>query len=153
VFRRNRYTFNAEKRHPFGRIGGSWLTAFAAPISVLFFILPSAQSQSDPVRFYVNRNLVLRYIGDHPGSVRLKKVHLQDVKGTCDIAIRITKVTWRRGSIRFWLKDVGVPQIPGTPRGRCSGHSPEELEVSGFSYDEALEPLTIAIAAVLQTPE
>jgi TonB family protein len=114
-----------------------------------------AGSQAEFVQSYVDRNLVLRYVGDGSATVKLKKSQLSSMTGTCDIAVQIMKADWSAGVAHFRLQSIGTPSVPGRPRGTCNfrGPAPTELEISGFSPDEALESLTASVAGILPTSE
>jgi TonB family protein len=118
------------------------------------FPTPRVPSRPEFVQAYLNRNFILRHLGDQ-STVKLKKSELSRVTGTCDIAVQVTKADWSAGVARFGLEYIGGPSVTGRARGNCNfnGPSPAELEISGFSPDEDLETVMTSVAQILPTSE
>ncbi|HEV3200792.1 MAG TPA: energy transducer TonB [Bryobacteraceae bacterium] len=115
----------------------------------------TAGSHAELIQSYVNRNVILRYVEDRSTIVKVKKSQLSGLKGTCDIAVQVTKGDWSAGVARFGLLYIGTPSVPGRPRANCTGRGPlpTGLEISGFSPDEAMDSLTASVAGILPTSE
>jgi len=114
-----------------------------------------SQTPQDFLDSLVGQKLILRHFGDVK-EVKLKKDNLAGAKGTCDVAVQVRSASWDRGKARLHWEQIGLPYVPGKPRGVCKNtvvFSEGSVEISEFAFDEPVASLAASLSLILQTPE
>jgi hypothetical protein len=127
---------------------GIWLFAVLSPTA-------KSQTPQDFLDSLVDQRLILRHFGDVK-EAKLKKDKLADTKGTCDVAVQVKTASWDRGRARLQWEQIGLPYVPGKPRGVCRKtvvFSDGSIEISAFAFDEPVSSLAASMSLILQTPE
>jgi hypothetical protein len=104
----------------------------------------------DLVAPYVGQLRVLRHKGDER---RLTVRPQERFGGDCDVAVRVRTVGFDKGTARFSLETLGLPNVSG--RGSvCRQVQPGmQLFVSGFAAQPSPEDVAARVDALLQTPD
>ena len=125
----------------------------------LFVLIPGqvakSQTPQDFLDSLVDQRLILRHFGDVK-EAKLKKDKLADAKGTCDVAVQVRSATWDPGIARLHWEQIGLPYVPGKPRGVCKNTvvlTDGSIEIAAFALDEPADSLAASLSWILQTPE
>jgi TonB family protein len=124
---------------------------------VLFVLVSSpvalGQTPEEFLKSLIGQKLILRHLGDQTGT-KVKKKDLAKVKGGCDVAVQIRDASWKPGTARFTLENIGWPQAPGARNENCKQvRDGQNLEISNFDHNEPAESLSASVGELLQTPE
>jgi TonB family protein len=130
--------------HPVARIA-------VAALATTFYCF--GQTAASFVQNLVGQRLLLSQLGDQP-KTKLKKSHLNRIKGSCDVAVLVKRADLNQGTLRFQLENAGTPSIRGQRASVCHYVVDEiALEVSGFAPDETTSSISGAVSKLLQSPE
>lgn len=147
-------TSSAPPSHPHAKYGPTGLLHVGCLALLVLFLVPAGVSQT-PEEFLhslIGQKLILRHIGDQT-EARIKKKDLAKVKGDCDVAVQVRDASWRQGTARVTVEDIGTPQVPGA-RNNCKElRDGQNLEISKFDPNEPVESVSASIGELLQTPE
>jgi hypothetical protein len=98
---------------------------------------------------------MLRHFGD-ARVAKVKKDELPRLHGTCDVAVLVKDALWDKGQARLQWEQIGLPYVPGQPRGVCKDtvvFDQGEVKVTGFESGESSDSLAASLGLILQTPE
>lgn len=129
------------------------LALFGAVSFLLWPAVALSRTAQDSLRTFVGQSFILAYAGG-PGKIKLKESKLDQVPGSCDLAVLVTGSEWKAGTAHLNLLIIGVPILVNNQAHGCPSQSQTpELEITGFADDDPAEALPAAVRKVLQTPE
>lgn len=124
-------------------------------VSVFFLLLPLisvGQTSSNILQPFVGQKLILVHLGDLLGA-KIKKKDLASVRGTCDVAVLVTKASFDKGRARLELDDIGTPSARGVQNQCKQIRNGFSLEITGFTTDDAADSVAASVSQLLLTPE
>jgi hypothetical protein len=111
---------------------------------------PAAGPAPDVVAPYVGQIRILR----HKGDERTLTVRVGErFGGDCDLAVRVRTAIFDRGTARFSLLTVGLPNVAGRGSVCREVYAGTQLAVSGFPAAPAASEVAARLDELLQTPE
>lgn len=110
------------------------------------------QTTQEYLQRLVGQRLILRHHGG-TSNPEAKEKDLISKKGGCDAAVEVVKVVLEKNSLRFQLRNIGMPSIRQKNRGCSIAPDLYSFKVSDFDADQPREQAENAIGYVLQTPE
>lgn len=129
------------------------LTLRTATICLLPLAALRGQTPNAAIQSLIGKQFILVHRGDEEG-IKLKKSELNQLKGSCDIAVLVQDGDWTRGKVRLTLRKIGTPSVLNNPRPNCHvEYRAIAFELSGLAPDDPADTLLASIHQILQTPE
>lgn len=116
---------------------------------------PNTQTPEEYLHSLSGQKLLMLQFGDADHS-KVKKSDLHKVKISCDLAVQIQAVRYKKQEVTFDWVQIGTPQadknFPHNCRDRVD-HKRGTLTITQLAPDETATSLAESISKVLQTPE